>query len=219
MKKYVCTICGYVYDEAQGIPSANIPPGTKWEDLPEDWLCPLCGAVQAVFKEETEEKPKVAAPIPTEEHELQELSFGQMSALCSNLAKGCEKQYLQEESELFMRLADYYKAKAGNSIDSDTEQLLEMIQNDLEKSYPNANATASVKPDRGALRALVWSEKVSRILNSLLNRYEKEKDGLLEHTNIFVCEICGFLYIGEVPPEICPVCKVPKKKIAKVERR
>lgn len=52
MKKYVCTICGYVYDEAEGDPENNIAPGTKWEDLPEDWVCPLCGAGKSDFEEQ-----------------------------------------------------------------------------------------------------------------------------------------------------------------------
>jgi len=42
-KKYECVICGYVYDEAEGIPDDGIPAGTRWEDIPEDWECPDCG--------------------------------------------------------------------------------------------------------------------------------------------------------------------------------
>jgi rubredoxin len=42
MQKYVCDVCGYVYDPAAGDPEKDIPPGTAFEDLPEDWLCPLC---------------------------------------------------------------------------------------------------------------------------------------------------------------------------------
>ena len=53
MKKYVCTVCGYVYDEEAGIPESGIAPGTKWEDLPDDWACPLCGATKGEFKEQT----------------------------------------------------------------------------------------------------------------------------------------------------------------------
>jgi rubredoxin len=49
MKQYVCTVCGYVYDEAQGIPEDGIAPGTKWEDIPEDWVCPVCGADKSLF--------------------------------------------------------------------------------------------------------------------------------------------------------------------------
>ena len=43
MDKYVCNICGYVYDEAEGDPDSGIAPGTKWDDVPEDWVCPMCG--------------------------------------------------------------------------------------------------------------------------------------------------------------------------------
>ncbi len=52
MKKYVCSICGYVYDEAKGDPDNGIAPGTKWDDLPDDYVCPLCGADKDVFEEE-----------------------------------------------------------------------------------------------------------------------------------------------------------------------
>lgn len=43
MDKYVCDVCGYIYDPAVGDPDNGIEPGTAFEDLPEDWLCPLCG--------------------------------------------------------------------------------------------------------------------------------------------------------------------------------
>jgi rubredoxin len=52
MKKYVCGVCGYIYDEAEGIPDDGIAPGTKWVDLPEDWVCPLCGAAKSEFEEQ-----------------------------------------------------------------------------------------------------------------------------------------------------------------------
>ena len=42
MKKYVCDVCGWVYDEAVGDPDNGIDPGTKFEDLPDDFVCPLC---------------------------------------------------------------------------------------------------------------------------------------------------------------------------------
>ena len=46
-----CCPCGYIYDEAAGDPDNGIAPGTKWEDLPEDWVCPVCGLGKDVFKE------------------------------------------------------------------------------------------------------------------------------------------------------------------------
>ena len=54
MEKYLCSICGYIYDEAKGIPEAGIAPGTLWEDVPEDWVCPLCGATKEEFEKQGE---------------------------------------------------------------------------------------------------------------------------------------------------------------------
>ena len=51
MKKYVCA-CGYVYDPAVGDPDNGIAPGTAWEDVPEDWVCPTCGLGKDMFEEE-----------------------------------------------------------------------------------------------------------------------------------------------------------------------
>jgi rubredoxin len=52
MKKYVCTVCGYVYDPAQGDPDNGIAPGTPFEKLPDDWTCPVCGSGKDKFEEE-----------------------------------------------------------------------------------------------------------------------------------------------------------------------
>ena len=49
MDKYVCDGCGYIYDPAVGDPDNGIEPGTAFEDLPEDWLCPLCGVGKDEF--------------------------------------------------------------------------------------------------------------------------------------------------------------------------
>jgi rubrerythrin len=53
-------------------------------------------------------------------------------------------------------------------------------------------------------------------LNSILSRYEKEGDALLDNTGVYVCTICGYIYIGDTIPDICPVCKVPNWKFEKV---
>ena len=49
MKKYVCDVCGYIYDPAVGDPDNGIEPGTAFEDLPNDWVCPLCGVGKEDF--------------------------------------------------------------------------------------------------------------------------------------------------------------------------
>ena len=50
MTKYVCTVCGHVYDPAIGDPDNGIPAGTSFEDLPEDWICPLCSVGKDMFE-------------------------------------------------------------------------------------------------------------------------------------------------------------------------
>ena len=52
MDRWVCKVCGYVYDPAEGDPQASIPPGTHFEALPDDWLCPVCGASKDEFEKE-----------------------------------------------------------------------------------------------------------------------------------------------------------------------
>ena len=55
-KRYICELCGYEYNPAEGDPENGIAPGTDFEDLPEDWVCPLCGASKEDFTiEEVEE--------------------------------------------------------------------------------------------------------------------------------------------------------------------
>lgn len=49
-RKWQCIVCGFVYDEAAGLPEDGIAPGTRWEDIPEDWACPECGVSKADFE-------------------------------------------------------------------------------------------------------------------------------------------------------------------------
>ena len=100
------------------------------------------------------------------------------------------------------------------------DKLLELIERDLNEGFPAANAAAQAEPrDRGALCALTWSEKVTRIQKSLLERWGKEGDAMLANTGVWVCTICGFIYIGDEPPTLCPVCKGPSWKFEKAEGR
>lgn len=51
MKKYICTLCNYVYDPEVGVPEDGIAPGTAWEDIPESFVCPECGVGKDMFEE------------------------------------------------------------------------------------------------------------------------------------------------------------------------
>ena len=206
--KYVCPICGYVYDDTE------IP----WAELPERWKCPLCGAPKADFHPKAAPAAAApAAPAPAAETEaLRELNAIELSALCSNLARGCEKQYQPEQAAAFRTLADWFKARAEVPAGASFEALLEKVNDDLQRGYPTANAAAAAHADRGALRALTWSEKVTLILKSLLTRYGQEGERLTAHTGVWVCTICGFVFIGDELPEVCPICKVPNRKFERI---
>lgn len=206
--KYRCTICGYIYDDTDG----------RWEDLPDDWKCPVCGAPKSAFAPLEETRPKerktVSTPLPDAECELSPM---ELSMICSNLARGCEKQYMQEQSENFRKLADFFQKQQPASEDAGRERLLALMEEDLNRGYPDARAIAEAEGDRGALRAITWNEKVTRMAEALLKQYREKGDALLEHTSVWVCSVCGFICIGTEPPERCPVCKVPSWKFEKAE--
>ncbi|MFA6003399.1 MAG: rubredoxin [Elusimicrobiota bacterium] len=52
MKKYVCKVCGYIYDPVVGDPDHGIPANTPWDKIPEDWVCPVCGVGKSEFEPE-----------------------------------------------------------------------------------------------------------------------------------------------------------------------
>ncbi len=217
--QYRCSICGYVYDDAkEGIPFA---------ELPESWQCPLCGAPKSAFEVVAEAKP-IEAPvldpsIETVEHtdsldDMFKLSHGQMAALCSNLARGCEKQYMTEQQSLFEELADWFTKHSPMVEDATVQDMSARIKQDL-SDYKIVNQICIDNNDRGAQRVCTWGEKVTLMLSVLLDRFKREGDSLLYGTDIWVCSVCGFVFIGKAAPEQCPVCRVPAWKFNKIERR
>lgn len=209
MKKYICTVCGYIFDENDGI---------LWENLPNDWLCPLCGADKAAF-EVQEERPDIEEQSQIEfDEELRELQSYELAAICSNLSKGCEKQYLPEESKAFLEIANYYENEYKVEEKINLSGMLEEIDEEIKNTFNKANGIIDVACDRGSKRSLIWSEKVTRMLKSVLNKYEKEGHVYLEDSKVYVCEICGFIYIGDELPKVCPVCKVPNFKMKEIGR-
>lgn len=214
MKKYRCQICGFIYDEAV--------EGVKFEDLPNDWKCPLCGASKEMFEEVVEEDTTLKKEEVNEtennifqEEDLRELSNYEISYICSNLAKGCEKQYLEEDKKLFQELANYYLEKEA-TVEGTLEDVTLCLQDDT-KLIKEALNTLNKKEERGTNRVLTWASKTTMMLEGILASYQKEGLEYLKNKKIWVCDICGFVYIGDTPPKVCPVCKVPSIKILEVK--
>lgn len=213
--RFKCGVCGYVYDESkEGVPFA---------DLPDDWICPVCGEGKEGFSpmEDDDSDVAVASPGPSvevagwEPGDLREMTAGELSALCSNLARGCGVQQLASEAGMFMEIAEWFESRSVKADHDGIATLLEMLNADLD-AYPGAKSCASELSDRGSLRVLTWSEKATMIMKNVLERYRSDPS-FLEHTSIYVCDICGFMYIGDDPPAFCPVCKVPGHMILKVK--
>ena len=60
---------------------------------------------------------------------------------------------------------------------------------------------------------------MTNILYALAQRYQKEGEAFLANTQVWVCTVCGFVYVGDTAPALCPVCKVPAWKFEKIEGR
>ena len=211
MKKYRCTICGYIYDDAK--------EKVKFEDLPDDWKCPTCGAPKSLFEEVKEEKENVKEESKVEvieevDDDLRELSNYEISLICSNLARGCEKQYLEEEKDLFRELSKHYEGleedKAGN-----LDDVSDMINSDI-NNFSKTMEVFSKYDDRGSKRVVNWANKSTNIMKVVIDTYKEKGIDYIKNTKIWVCDICGFVYIGDNPPKVCPVCKVPSLKILEV---
>jgi rubredoxin len=63
MQKYICKVCGHIYDPAVGDPDSGIEPGIPFEALPDDWVCPECGATKADYEPENEPMPGMVIPV------------------------------------------------------------------------------------------------------------------------------------------------------------
>ena len=213
--KYICKICGYIYDDEK--------QGVAFESLPDDWKCPLCGASKDMFKkvEEDVKNTKIenseSIGENLENHELKKLSNKMLSTIFSNLARGCEKQYKFEEMEIFKQISNYYDKPMNDLKNVSVDNIINLCNDDLHEKFPMAEKFLIQAKDRCGLRAKTWSEKVTFGLVNLLERYKKEGDKMLDDLNVWVRTICGFIFVGKELPLRCPVCKVPNFKFEKIE--
>jgi len=144
-------------------------------------------------------------------------SPGALAAICSNLAKACEKQYRTEEFQLFNTLEQYFSKHMEQSVGKHLDELTGLIQVDLNETFVTCEQLASEQGDRGTLRALTWGKKVTSIHKSLLTRYAKQGEKLLDNGDLYICEACGFIAISSETPAMCPICKAPASRFSKVQ--
>ena len=217
MKKYLCTVCGHVYDEDAGDEKNHIAKQTAFGDLPEKWTCPVCGAFRSKFRElpdvHAAETPKPKQDSP----KIPDLTRLKQSIICSSLARGCEKQYKPDSAAIFTSLAKELKESLPKAENVSFAALQKDVEHDIASLIPTAKKVAENHHDRGALRALTWAEKVSRIQHSLLERHAAEGPNLTRDKTVYLCPVCGFIFIDTHAPSKCPVCSVPDWKFEIVE--
>jgi rubrerythrin len=137
------------------------------------------------------------------------------AAVFSNLAKASQKQQVSSAAADFDRLAQLH---AGAPVEGASfESLREDLAADLADHYPRVTEIGSQVSDRGALRAAKWGEKVTAAQRSVIDRYLSKGEAILEGKAIYVCEACGFIFLGADPPPICPACKAPRTRFSPVK--
>ncbi|MFA5570860.1 MAG: rubredoxin-like domain-containing protein [Sphaerochaetaceae bacterium] len=140
-----------------------------------------------------------------------------MSAIYSNAAKAAEKQMRFEEATLFSDLSAHFDGKSEKKSATSIDEVKPFITEDLTSLYKEAEALALKEGERGVLRCTTWGKKVTAIHKSLLDRYEKQGDALLEGNNVYVCEACGFINVSPAVPQICPICKAPASRFLQIK--
>jgi predicted Zn-ribbon and HTH transcriptional regulator len=147
---------------------------------------------------------------------MKEWNSMSLSIIYGNLAKAAGKQQDAAAAARYGEHAQHFRreeSSAGGP--GGVGDLAGLLQRDLEESVPAAFEAAKQTGDRGALRALTWGEKVLKIQKSLLDRFVKQGEELLDGKELFVCQACGFIYLGVEAPGICPVCKAPASRFTR----
>lgn len=141
------------------------------------------------------------------------MSRNALSILFSNLAKASEKQHNKDLFTAYSSLSEEYRE---NNNQGDLAGIHKALSDSLEQEYPLLQSEAKSIGDRGAQRALLWGKKVSTLQKSLIDRYLKKGEELIRDKNLFICEACGFIFLGTEVPELCPVCKAPSTRFSKI---
>ena len=154
--------------------------------------------------------------------EENELPFDVLSLIFSNFKTAAQKMQKPHLESLFSILSLSCEIQAKNQLREDilnAEQMdiLESYQDEmkeeLQKNYPEGFKISESFKQRGALRALIWGQKVTSIQNSLIKRFIKQGESIIkENEKIHVCEACGFVIVKDNAPDICPVCKAPSSR-------
>ena len=188
MKEYICSVCGYVH-KTDG-------------ELPDDFKCPICGAGKDAFKLKEDAADRTESNLE-KPHFEKELSPMEMSIICSNLSRGCEKQYMSKESENFRKLAEFFRSKAEPVSEVSTEKLLELLTIMLDCFYGH-NLSHVGSTGRVTYHACTSADKNYRGVSELLHIHHN--DNLHEVTHM---ETVGSGVESDIELNLLPAQELP----------
>jgi rubrerythrin len=142
------------------------------------------------------------------------------SVVLRNFSVASEKMHRFGLASRFKAMALSLEAIAADTIGPKPlgevlSEILTSLKNDTADRIPLAKLTAADTGHRGPLRALTWGAKVAAIQSSVIARFLKSPDTFLEGgKQIYVCEACGFIFVGNRALDICPVCKAPASRFS-----
>lgn len=176
MKKWLCIICGLIYDEAKGWPADGIAPGTRWEDVPDDWLCPDCGVGKADF-EMIEMKTEAVAEVVVEAEAEKEPPLVIIGSGYAgyNLAEALRQRTTEKEIVIFTADdgANYSKPGLSNALARDkaanelvTETVLDIEQR-LDIRIHARCRVQRIDPETQTLHTDYGTQKYSKLILAL----------------------------------------------------
>ncbi len=224
MKKYKCTICGYIYDPAQGDPTQGIAPGTPFEALPTDWKCPKCKKGKDVFQAIEEPKSNPYAGTQTEKN-LMAAFAGESEARnkYTYFASKAKKEGFEQIAALFLQTADNEKEHAKlwfkelNGIGSTAENLAAAAAGenyewtDMYEGFARTAEAEGFKELAEKFRGVAAIEKHhEERYRALLHNVEAQEVFAKSEVKVWECRNCGHIVVGTNAPDVCPVCNHPQ---------
>lgn len=208
-----CTVCGYEYDEAvEGVP---------FEQLPDDWRCPVCNAPKDAF-----EKIGQEVKMTKTGKNLQDAFAGESQANRKYLAfaKKAEAEGYKQAAKLFRAVAEAETVHAHNhlrelgGVKSTRENLEAAINGETQEfknMYPQMIKDAESEGNKTALRSFNFANEVEKI-HAELYRGALDKIGKTPEVDYYVCQVCGNTVENSAPDE-CPICGTKKQMFKKVD--
>lgn len=214
--KYVCKICGFIYDEAT--------QEKKWNELDENWVCPICKAPKSKFEAVNENSGNKYAGTKTEKN-LMEAFAGESMARnkYTYFAKAAREEGYEQIAAIFEETANQEKQHAKmwfnefHGIGSTDENLKTAAQGENDEWTDMYVRMAKEAREEGFEELAVKFEYVAKVEKSHERRYLKLLEAFKNGTTFkgdapkgWKCRQCGFIYEGQEAPENCPVCGYPK---------